>query len=107
MLQKYVASQCFYVSADISDHLPDKCRGGVQGDCSRFLGKGVMGVLEQPLQCGSDDAWGFPPLLHHHCHDTGIEISQSVSPYVFDNIPCDCDDVVVFAGKLDYSQEAV
>lgn len=32
-----VANEYFCVSADIGNHRPDTCLGGVQGDCSRAL----------------------------------------------------------------------
>ena len=70
------------VSTDPGDHGPDTHLGGVQGDCSRTLGWGLMGVPQHPLQQWSDDAGRRRPLPHHHRHDSGTQVSWCVSvPY--------------------------
>ncbi len=100
-------NECFRVSTDIGDHWPDTCLGGVQGDCSSALGRGIMGVPEQPLQQRSNDAGGRPPLRHHHCHDTSTQVFKCASVFPFSFILCASDHVFVFAGQQDCSHEAL
>lgn len=58
-------------ATDPGDHRPDSRPGHLQGDRSSGAGGWTVGVSEQPLQHGRDDAGGRVPLLHHHRHDPG------------------------------------
>ena len=66
-----------------------------------------MGVPPQPLQQRSNDAGGRLPLLNHHCHDAGTQVSKHMSLFPFTYSLQECDHVFVFAGQQDRSHEAL
>lgn len=95
--------------ADIGHHRSDPRPGGVQGDRRCALGRGIVGVPQQPLQHRSHDAGGRPALPHHHCHDAGTQTAAPGprSPVGGAFLLLDSDLVFVSADQQDRRHEAL